>query len=81
MKLLLWAVIIFVAVMWLLHIKKSSIQRDDGDPANQPKTNDASEAIIRCAQCGIYVPASESISAQSDLAFCSEEHRLRYGRN
>jgi uncharacterized protein len=78
MRLLLWAVIVFTLIMWLLHIKKTIIDRRNRDHANSQKAQDASEAMVRCAQCGIYIPASEAILIQSDIAFCSEEHRLKH---
>ncbi|MCG1053662.1 deaminase [Mycetohabitans sp. B5] len=35
------------------------------------------EAIVRCAQCGVHVPVSETVSVEGQ-PFCSNEHALRY---
>lgn len=36
------------------------------------------ETMIRCQQCGTYIPASEAIPSESDMVFCSDDHRRRY---
>jgi uncharacterized protein len=77
MRLLLWVVIIFALVILVLHIKKTIIQRHNRTQVN-PRSTDNSEAMVQCAQCGIHIPASEAILIQSDMAFCSEEHRLKH---
>ncbi|CBW73874.1 deaminase [Mycetohabitans rhizoxinica] len=35
------------------------------------------EAIVRCAQCGVHVPVSETVSVEGQR-FCSNEHAARY---
>jgi uncharacterized protein len=77
MKALFWAVVGFLMVMWLLRGKASA----GADPA--PKgpgggANGESEPMIRCAYCGVHMPASEAITASTGAGFCSEEHRLRH---
>lgn len=39
-----------------------------------PKTGPAAEDMVRCAQCGVHLPRSESIEADGRF-FCSAEHR------
>lgn len=79
MRLLLFGAIVFAVVLLFLHIKKILIQQSDRDRAPPQSPVDAPpEAMIQCAQCGIHIPASEAILVQSDLAFCSEEHRLKH---
>lgn len=76
MKFLLWAVIIFLAVAWLMRGKKGV-----GDkPAGQHRTNKPShilppETMLQCVKCGVYIPASEAVTHSSQIVFCSEEHR------
>lgn len=78
MRLLLWGVIVFAIVMLLLHLKKITIQRYRQDHPNSQNPKQITEEIMQCAQCGIYIPASEAVLVQPDLAFCSEEHRLKH---
>lgn len=73
MKLLLWALVV-LAILWLLRGKKSA-----GSPAAAGSAPDKGmETMIQCAQCGVYLPASESIVTSSGSVYCSEEHRLRH---
>jgi len=76
MKLLLWGAIGFIVVMWLLRGKSAAV-RASGSRAPNPALE--GEAMVKCAHCGLHVPASESIAAGSGMVFCSEEHRLRHG--
>lgn len=78
MRLLLWGIIVFVVVMWLLHIKRSAIQKGGSSRANLRSASGTPEEMVQCAQCGIHLPASEAIFIQPDIAFCSEEHRLKH---
>jgi uncharacterized protein len=77
MRLLLWAVILFALVMLVLHIKKAVIRNDNAARENSAPRRVASEAMVQCAHCGIHIPASEALPAQSGEVFCSEEHRLK----
>lgn len=78
MRLLLWIVIIIALIFLVRHIKKSLFQKSEPEHASPDSTQDISETMIQCAQCGIHIPASEALVIQSDIAFCSEEHRLKH---
>lgn len=79
MKFLLWALVAAIVVIWVTRSKKiaSSAKTPDRDAA--PKPGEATERMVRCAHCGMYLPASESVTTPSGKVFCSEEHRLQYG--
>jgi uncharacterized protein len=72
MRLLLWAAIAFVLVVWALRSKKpaSSSSQDSSKP-------DAAEAMLKCVHCGIHIPSSEALITKSGVVFCCEEHRLQ----
>ncbi len=73
MKLLLWAGIIF-AVIWILKNKKSKAQADSSRSAPSPSADATAEAMLSCAHCKTYFPASEAVFDSASTAFCSEEH-------
>lgn len=75
MKLLLWAAIVF-AVIWLLRSKKSSAKADAPESPQAP--HKVTEAMLRCAHCKTYFPASEAVFDSSNTAFCSVEHRAQH---
>jgi len=77
-RVLLWAAVIFAVAIFLLHLKKTVIQRHRRDRANPQNSSEAGETMVQCAQCGVHIPASEAVLARSNLAFCSEEHRLKH---
>ncbi|MFC3109092.1 PP0621 family protein [Undibacterium arcticum] len=81
MRLLVWLVLGL-----LVYFALRSKLRSSGHAASTPQqphpaqTGDqgshaSAEAMVICAHCGIYIPASEAIS-QSGRIFCSDEHRL-----
>ena len=74
MKILLWALIAFAVVMWLTHGKKQRVKAARDNPP--PPSPGTLEAMVRCAHCGTYFPASEAVTLPSGMQFCSEEHRL-----
>jgi uncharacterized protein len=55
-------------VYWIL---KGYRRRVDGR-GRPPAAN--AEIMVRCAQCGLHLPRSESVAAR-DLYFCSADHR------
>lgn len=78
MKLLFWIAIIFALIFLVRHIKKAVIQKHSRTHVDPQDTLESAEPMIQCARCGIHIPASEAIVIQSNLAFCSEEHRLQH---
>lgn len=76
MKFLIWAVIIFLALAWIMRSKQATDQADVRQA--RPRTqggNDKPEAMLPCKHCGVYIPASEAVQHASGSVFCCEEHR------
>ncbi|MES2535137.1 MAG: PP0621 family protein [Pseudomonadota bacterium] len=76
MKFLLWGVIGFIVVMWVMRARQKPRKPGVGarKSADLPEGG-GTEEMIRCAHCGIYIPASEAVVSQADKTFCSDEHR------
>lgn len=72
MKFLFWALVVAVIIAWLVRGKKAPVSSESG---RKPDVDVIGEAMICCAHCGIHVPRSESVVANSGTVFCSEEHR------
>lgn len=75
MKILLWGVVGFVVVMWLLRGKDRAAGAFGKRPQNAAIEG---ERMLKCAHCGIYVPASDTVRSASGSAYCSEDHRLQH---
>jgi uncharacterized protein len=52
----------------------STEQARQAPPADSPP-----EPMLRCAHCGLYLPAREAVSDTSGRSFCSTAHRDRAG--
>ena len=58
----------------------SSEPKSDPTPSSSAAPSDTPpESMLRCAQCGLYVPASEAVTTTDGrLSYCSDEHRLHH---
>jgi len=70
MKFLVWGVILALVILWVMRPKSL---RSPG--AKPPPTIDAPEAMLQCAECHTYFPASEAVSAADGAVFCCDQHR------
>jgi uncharacterized protein len=68
-KLLFFALIVFVLVVWLKGLGRP---RRDLDAKRRYEVED----MVRCQVCGVNLPRSEAILSQGRI-YCSEEHRRR----
>lgn len=70
MSRLIFIVFAIGLVYWL--VKKTF--RQPGGKVEDPKPT---EEMVRCAECGIHIPKSESWSAKGNY-FCCEAHQSKY---
>jgi uncharacterized protein len=66
-KLLLIVIGLFAA-FWLLKSYKKKVERRGETPQA------AGEDMVRCAQCGVHLPRSESLTTANRF-YCSADHR------
>ncbi len=77
MKFLLWLAIGFL-VIWLLRSKKPHVNTGAAKRESAGSDQrDTAEPMVRCMQCGLYLPASEVVLNASGDIFCCEEHRSK----
>lgn len=79
MKFLLWAMVGIVIAMWLLRKNRHQVEAHTANRV--PEEPKIAEAMVRCTQCGTYIPISEAVMAQSDKAYCSQEHCVQHAAN
>jgi uncharacterized protein len=70
-KILLLALVLFV-VYWIL---RGYRRRVDRDPARPPAAG--GEDMVKCSQCGVHLPRSESVTTRGYF-YCSAEHRRQH---
>lgn len=66
--------IAFAAALWLLR----GLRKRSTDETPPPASPDA-EAMVRCAQCGVYLPRGEALMTQQRF-FCSSQHEREFDR-
>ena len=69
MKFLLLVVGLFVAY-WIFKAYKRALTRG----AKRPTGAKGAEDMVRCAQCGVHMPRSESLMS-GQAFYCTQEHR------
>ncbi len=70
MKFFIWGVIVALVVLWVLRPK--SLRSSGAKP--RPAVG-ATEAMLQCAECHTYFPASEAQTAADGAVFCCDQHR------
>jgi uncharacterized protein len=64
-------------VLWAFKVPERWSRSHSGNARRSGRRTPAAETMVRCAQCGVYLPQSEGIVARG-RTFCSQEHRKRY---
>ena len=67
LKLLLLVIGLFV-VYWILKGYRRKVDRTADEPAAKD------EDMVRCAQCGVHLPRSDSLTV-GNASYCSADHR------
>jgi len=62
----------FLFAYWLLKGYGKKVQGDEPPPGVGGE-----EDMVRCAQCGVHLPQSESLTT-SGMFFCSAEHQRQH---
>lgn len=75
LRVLLLLALVVAVVLWWKHQKRGH-QGDEAAPARPQQANDP-EAMLRCAECGLHLPASQSLPGRGGV-FCSTEHRQQF---
>ncbi|MFN4116977.1 MAG: PP0621 family protein [Inhella sp.] len=70
--LLLLAVLVGVLLWW-----KHSQRGRQSPPAPRPAEPASPEAMLRCSECGLHLPASQVLPGRGGV-FCSHEHRQQF---
>jgi uncharacterized protein len=73
MSRLIFFIAVMVVVYLLLKSYRSRIPGEHPPKRTEPPPARA-EDMVRCVQCGVHLPRSESIMAGGNF-YCSEEHR------
>ena len=73
MKYLLVFAVVFIAI-WLWRKNRREEMRSRPPPQKPPAVG-APQAMVRCAHCGLHLPAADAISGPDGAVYCSPAHR------
>jgi uncharacterized protein len=82
MKYVLLAVVVFGLLWWIGRQRRGP----RAGPPSAPPSDAASrrsierESMVRCAHCGMHLPASEAVKNDGGEVFCGREHLLVHER-
>jgi uncharacterized protein len=78
MKYLLVLAVVFVAI-WIWRKNRREEMKSRPPPPAPPPAVGAPQAMVRCAYCGLHLPAADAITGPSGV-YCSTAHRQADGR-
>ena len=68
---------LLAVLFFILGAKRGVRGRDADAPPSRPPPPAAPQAMQRCAECGVHLPADEALPGRGG-AFCCAEHRTRF---
>lgn len=74
LRVLLLVALLVAVVLWWKHQKRGKGGSEVSPGAAEVREP---EAMLRCAECGLHLPASQSLPGRGG-AFCSAEHRQQF---
>ena len=76
MKYLLVLVVILVAVWLWRKARREELQsRSPPPPPREPGGIAPPQAMLRCAHCGLHLPATDAVRGADGSVYCSAAHR------
>ncbi|HJS03476.1 MAG TPA: PP0621 family protein [Variovorax sp.] len=77
MKYLLVLAVILVAVWLWRKARREELQSRTPPPSPPPAPGAIAppQAMLRCAHCGLHLPASDAVRGTDGAAYCSTAHR------
>jgi uncharacterized protein len=72
-KLLLLVAVVAIVYVLLKNYRRAIARQQEAEPP-PGKARPGGEDMVRCAQCGVHLPKSESFLSQG-AHYCSDEHR------
>ena len=75
MKYLLVLVVVWVAFMLWRSGRKREVERAAPPPAGAPQKLQTPQAMVRCAHCGLHLPATDALPGKDGKVYCSAAHR------
>jgi uncharacterized protein len=74
MKFLLVFAVLFIAIYIWRRNRREELQSRPPPPPSRPRAVGAPHDMVRCAHCGLHLPAADALSGPGGV-YCSPAHR------
>lgn len=74
MKYLLVLAVVAVAI-WIWRNNRREEIRAGTPPPQRPPRVAGPESMVRCAQCGLHLPAADAVPGRNGNSYCTPAHR------
>lgn len=74
MKFVLVLAVVCIAI-WIWRRNRRDDETPRPPPAHKPAAVAAPQAMVRCAHCGLHLPAADALAAPDGAVYCSAAHR------
>lgn len=75
MKYLVLVAIVLVVLAWLRHQARQDRGTTEQKPSAPPDTPRTPQDMVRCAHCGLHLPATDALTGTQDRRYCCAAHR------
>lgn len=75
MKYLLVLAVVWVAFMIWRANRRDAMRAAPPPPAAPPPAVPPPQAMLRCAHCGLHLPAADALAGDGTKVYCSAAHR------
>jgi uncharacterized protein len=79
MKYLLVLAVVFIAIYLWRKNRRDALRSRPPPKQAATKAVDAPTSMVRCAHCGLHLPATDAIAGPDGAAYCSIAHRQAAG--
>lgn len=74
---LLFFILVF-SILWIIYRQFMKALSERNDASKESKDANHEENMVKCTECGTFIPQSHAIYNQNSLAFCSVEHKMAH---
>jgi hypothetical protein len=79
-KIIFWIVVVFVVLFALRLINVAKARRTEGgERQTQNKQPKAADAMVRCSECGIFLPKAEALASPQGFRCSDPDCAKRHG--
>ena len=79
-KIIFWIVVVFVVLFAVRLLNVAKARRRDAPPPAAPRDKEVTGSMVRCAECGIYLPKADARLLPEGFG-CGDPHCAHRGKS